>query len=163
MSLWFEESTCWLGSKVIRKMLPSVLFSYASIDSSTDAGVCFFGGLGRGEVCPFDSARCRFNGSSAGVVLTVGASAPFEVPALSLVKGFWVGRVEGVGALVMLIFGLGPDSAFSPTTGAVEEEEASVTPSVCDVAFGPPDSISSRRRRICNAQRLATSSSRTTC
>jgi hypothetical protein len=38
-----------------------------------------------------------------------------------------------------------------------------VTPSVCDVAFGPPDSISSRRRRICNAQRLATSSSRTTC
>ncbi len=105
-------------------MPPSVLFSYASSDSSTDTGACFFGGLGRGEVCPSDLARGRFKAFSTGACLTIEASAPFEGSALTLLEE----PRGGVAALVMLIFGLGAALGVSEGTGAVEDEELPEAP-----------------------------------
>ncbi len=155
MSLWFEESMVWVGSRVIRKMFPSVLFSYASRDSSTDARACFFGGLGRGEVCPSDLARDRFSCPSGDEFLTVGVSAAAERPELGLLEE----AVGGVGVFVMLILGFTTGSSYPEGGNGVEVEEFPADSCVDCVVFGVegPDSFSSRRRRICN-QRLATAS-----
>jgi len=140
-------------------MPPSVLFSYASSDSSTDTGACFFGGLGRGEVCPSDLARGRFSSFSAGAFLTMEASAPFGGSALTLLEE----PRGGLAALVILIFGLGTELEAAEGTGALEDEELPETPWAfsADLEVETPDNFSSRRRRICKTQPLATSSART--
>lgn len=87
------------------------------------------------------------------------ASAPFEGSALTLLEE----PRGGLAALVILIFGLGAALGVWEGTGAVEDEELPETPWAfsADLIVEAPDSFSSRRRRICNAQQLATSSART--
>lgn len=87
------------------------------------------------------------------------ASAPFEGSTLTLLEE----PRGGLAALVILIFGLGVEIGASEGTGAVEDEELPETPWAfsADMRVEAPDSFSSRRRRICKAQRLATSSART--
>jgi len=83
------------------------------------------------------------------VLLTVGISPPSEGPPLTLV----VRAVGGLEALVILSLGFAAGSVFVAEIGVEEDEEVSADASVGFVILGvdDPDSISSRRRRICKA------------
>lgn len=108
VSLCPDKSTCLPSSSVTRKILPSVRLSNSSAVSSLGAVVAFRdGGV---EVRESDSPRDRFEPLSAeGVILIDDEEA--LLPAPNFMNGFSSWSFAGADELVMLILGLGPDSA----------------------------------------------------
>ena len=137
---------------MIRKICPSILFSYILISSSRGV-LCVLGAGDCVGFCSSDSARGRFNDSGLDEILTGGVLVPFAGRVPSFVKGLSDGVGEDWLDGRMEILGLGAASEVPEVAGVEEREDDTGSPAsppeaCAPCGFGGPASFSMRRLRI---------------